>query len=381
MSRASLSRVSRLGFVLAVAALSIGCPKTSRPLVFGRIDTERSAPLVEQAQAESPALYAKAESFRAKAEDAWKKGDGASAEIYGEHAIAAYEHAVATARLRAAKERKGKESERLTRALERLDADEKSRVEVDREADKMEADIAVRRAALTPATSGPTDAAREAARWVAVRVNLATANALCAGAELLAANAKGLADAKKVLTELEAKATSGKGDAPIDPSTRARALCLRALTNARDVAVNGGGPSGDTLLGELSQMGGYDAVRDERGVVASLPQLPASGAPFEANGSKLTKVGKDKLDALGRVSKAHPTFAILVVVHSSGAPNLARDKERAAAAKQTLVAAGADPAHVGVQTPGNQLPAYDPSDPKLKSKNERLEIVFVGGSK
>lgn len=381
MSRWNVNGALSLGALTALLIASAGCTTTQRPTVFGRIDAAKGEPLVALSEKESPALFAKAEALRAKAEDAYQKGDTATAELYGEHAIAAYEHAAATARLRAATARKGKEAERLARALERLDADEKSRIEIDREADKMEADISVRREALSPAVSGPTDPAREAARWVAVHVNLATAEALCGGAELLASKAKGLAEAKKVLSEVTSAAASGKGDAPIDASTRARAMCLRALTSARDVAVAGGGPSGDALLAELSQMGGYEPMRDERGVVATLSQLPAAGAPFDG-GSKLTKLGTDKLEALGRVAKSHPTFAVLVVVHSAaGTSTAARDKERAQAAKQALAAAGADVAKIAVQTPGAQLPAYDPSDAKLKAKNERLEIVFVGGAK
>lgn len=358
-----------------------GCPHAARPLVFGRIDTERGAPLVVQAQTESPALFAKAESMRVKAEEAYKAGDLATAELLGEHAIAAYEHAVATARLRAAKARKDKESERLARAKEHFEADDAQRGEIEREADKLEAEIVVRREALSPTPSGATDAAREAARWMAVRVNLATADALCTGAELLAPQAKGLADAKKVLDELRTKSASGKGDAPIDSSVRARALCLRALTNARDVAVAGGGPSGDALLAEISGMGGYTPFRDERGVVATLSMVPAAEAPFEAGTAKMTKKGKDMIDALGRVSKAHPTFAVLVVVHASGVPNPKRDQDRGAAVKTELAAAGADASKIAVQLAGIQLPGWDANDAKLKAKNERVEIIFVGGGK
>jgi len=364
-----------------VGAFVAGCPHAARPIVFGRIDTERGAPLVAEAQTESPALWTKAESMRSKAESAYAAGDLASAELYGEHAIAAYEHAVATARLRKAKARRDAESERLTRAKEHAEADEAQLAEIDREADKLEAEIAVRREALSPAPSGTTDAAREAARWMAVHVNLATADALCTGAELLASQAKGLADAKKVLDELRTKSANGKGEAPIDLSMRARAMCLRALTNARDVAVSGGGPSGDALLAEISGMGGYAPLRDERGVVATLSMVPSADAPFESGTAKLTKKGKDAIDALGRVAKSHPTFAVLVVVHAAGTPNAKRDEDRGAAVKTELAAAGADATKIAVQVAGAQLPAYDPNDAKQKSKNERVEIVFVGGSK
>ena len=106
--------------------------------------------------------------------------------------------------------------------------------------------------------------------------------------------------------------------------------------------------------------------------VALVPELVA----------KLTKAGKDKLEALGRVARTHPTFAVLVVAHAApGAPSLDRDKLRAEIAKQTMAAAGAPPDRIGIQTPGTQLPGYDPSDTKSKSKNERIEIVFVGGGR
>ena len=37
-----------------------------------------------------------------------------------------------------------------------------------------------------------------------------------------------------------------------------------------------------------------------------------------AGGGKLTKLGSERLQALGRVAKAHPEFPVLVVVHSAG---------------------------------------------------------------
>jgi len=366
-----------------VLLATAGCPKNPRPLVFGKIDQERNAPLAARAKEESPALYAKAEGLRDKAEKAWEAGDTTAAVLYGEHAIAAYRHAIATGRLAAANARRAKESERLTKAKDRLLADEKSLAEVEREADKLDGDIAVRSEALAPAVSGPTTAAREAARWIATKVNLATAEALCEGANLLAPTAKGGAEARKVLSELAALVAKGDKTAPIDASTRARSLCLKALTSARDATVSGGGPSGDALFAEISGMGGYEPLRDERGVVATLSQVPAATAPFETGTSKLTKSGKDRIEALGRVAKTHPAFAVLVVVHGApGTPNNpARDKERASQVKQTLAAAGAPLDKIGTQLAGSQLPAFDPSDVKAKARNERIEIIFVGGAK
>jgi outer membrane protein OmpA-like peptidoglycan-associated protein len=44
---------------------------------------------------------------------------------------------------------------------------------------------------------------------------------------------------------------------------------------------------------------------------------------------------------------------------------------------KTLVAAGADAARVHGELAGSRLPVVDPGDAKMRSRNERVEIVFV----
>lgn len=374
MSGTGARNLLRALAVVALAATA-GCPHAPRPAVFARVDVARARPDVARTKDDSPQAWAKAEGLRAKAEEALTRGDRASAELFAEEAIAAYAHAAASARRLAAAGRRQRELDRFGRATERLDADERSREEIDREADRLEAELAVRREALTPIASGPADAKRQAARWVVVRSNLAAAGTLCEAAFVLAPQAKGVGEARRVVLELESRAKSGQGDAPIDASTRARALCLGALTAARNVVVNGGGPSGDALATDIDALG-LSSARDERGVVATLPQGTAN-APFED--ARLATAGKAKLEALGKLAKKYPQFAIVVVVHAApGATNVARDAQRATAAKAALSGAGADGARIAVQTPGAALPAYDPADAKLRAKNERLEIVFVG---
>lgn len=353
-----------------------GCPKAPRPAVFARVDETRARPDVARAQTESPQTWSKGEGLRARAEEALAKGDRATAELLAEQAIAAYAHAAAMARRLDASGREQREIDRRTRAEERLAADERSRVEIDREADRMEAELAVRKEALAPVASGPADAKRQAARWVVVRSNLAAADALCEAARVLAPQAKGGAEARKIVVDLQLRAKDGQGEPPIDASTRARALCLKALTSARDVVVNGGGATGDTLAKDLQALG-LATARDERGVVVTLPQGGASGGPFE--GSKLAASGKGQLESIAKLLKAYPQYAVVVVVHAApGALDAARDGQRATAAKQAIAAAGVDGARIGTMTPGAALPAYDPADAKLKTKNERLEIVLVG---
>jgi outer membrane protein OmpA-like peptidoglycan-associated protein len=362
--------------IILVALGVTACPRSPRPVIFAQMDREREKPHVVAAKDGSPTLFGKAEVLRARAEQAFNAGDSATAELLAHHALAAYHHAVATARLTAATMDQSKQAARLAKATEQVAADEAARVDVDREADRLEAEVAIRREALAPAVSGKTDPAREAARWTATRANLAVAEALCVGAQLLAPKAKGVDDAQKILAEVVAKAKNEKDPAPIDSSTRARALCLKALTNARQVTVAGGGVNGDALAKELTDAG-LTASRDERGVVATLSMVPPKDAPFD--GPKLTAPGKTQLALVSKIAKEHPTWAIVVVVHAApGKLDAARDAARAKLVQQELTAAGVDAGRIAVSTPGASLLAHDPKDPKSHPKNERIEIVFAG---
>ncbi len=373
----ALSRAAS-GGVLAIALVAIGCPRAPRPAIFAQVEQVRSSPEAQRAKDGSPALFAKAQGLERRAEEAWARGDSATAQLLGEHALAAYAHAVATARLGAAVEKQSKSAARRTKAHEQLEADAKTLADVSREVERLDGEVAVRREALAPVTSGKTDAAREAARWVAARANLGVAEALCAGAALLAPSAPAVTSARKVFDEVSLRAKDGKGDAPIDASTRARALCLKALVSARAISVAGGGPAGDALAEDLKKEG-FAIVRDERGVAAVLPQIPASAAAFEPGTAKLTASGLSKVETLGRLAKASPAFAIVVIVHAGpGAANPSRDAARAKAVVDALAAVGADPSRIATSTPGAALPAYDPKDTKAAPGNERVEVVFVG---
>jgi hypothetical protein len=368
---------ARRSLVIGASLLAIvACSAPPRPLSFARIDATREQPSVKAAREGSPALFAKAEALRAQAEADWKAGDRVAADLHAEQALASYAHAVVAARLTSATVRGSREREREAKAEESRKADEAARLDVDRDADRIEAEVGVRREALTPTASGPTDPARTAARWVAARSHLAAATALCEGAKLLAPDAKGGEEARRVLGEVTSKVDAGKGEPPIDATTRVRQLCLQALTRARDAAIKGGGATGDALLGALSGMGGYGPVRDERGVVATIEQSPAPS--FE--GGKLNAKGRARVEALGRVAKSYPGFAILVVVHAAAGGASANDKARAEATIAALVSGGADRARIGTQLAGSTLPAFDPQDAKSKARNERVEIIFVGGA-
>lgn len=354
-------------FALAPLLLLIACAGRPRPVVFQRVDRARAEGIA--ARDGSPALWAKAEGLRRRAELAYRAGDTAAAELLGEHAVATYRHVIATARAVSATIELDRDAARLAAAEERLAEDSRALEETERDVARLEAELLVRREALVPVAPGKADPAREAARWSAARANLAVADATCTGAGLLAPSVAGLEAARALVAELEARARDGKGIAPIDASTRARALCLAALTKARAVAVAGGGASGDLLASELRTLG-FEPGRDERGVVVVLPQSAAAkDLTFAAGTADLTARGKARVDELGALAKRTPGFALVVIARGS-----ARDAGRIKTLIDTLLAAGVDPARVaGGKSPLDEGATAGKGD-------GRLEIVFVGGT-
>jgi outer membrane protein OmpA-like peptidoglycan-associated protein len=149
-----------------------------------------------------------------------------------------------------------------------------------------------------------------------------------------------------------------------------RASCLSVLTRARR-GVEGAPGHPDTLLAELSAASGWDPLRDERGVVVTLRDA------FAAHGAALTTDAESKLKELGRVAKAHPTFALQIVLHDAAPGDAALAAKRGDAVSKALVAGGADPAKTKVELAGAAAPVVDPQDTARKGRNERLELVFV----
>jgi hypothetical protein len=160
--------------------------------------------------------------------------------------------------------------------------------------------------------------------------------------------------------------------APIETAAHVRVACLNALTLARR---KGGGPlsgDADALLSALSSHGGWDPWRDERGVVVTLRNA--------FKGTTLTPEGDHQLRDLGHVASVHAAFPIQVVVHDASPPSDGEkkaDTARAQAALAALTAGGASATQSTAETMGTALPTADPSDPKVRARNARLEVVFV----
>lgn len=335
------------------------------------VEKIRNAPASREGAELAPQMYAIAEGERQKSRAAYAAGDDATAEIYAERAAASYENAFVLARLAKATQRVNEAKKALAVADDDAARYQKAGQDADNQADALEKKLAVARDALVPAASGATDAQREAARLVASRSLVTEASLLCGAAELAGADAKSLEEPKKNLADLQKQLDSTPKPAPIDASARVRATCLSALTRAR--RANDTNSSSDQLLTELSAAGTWSPARDERGVVVTLRDI------FQGNA--LNKDGEKKLGELGRVLAAHPGLAAQVVVHDATQPGPkdTGDQARADAALKAL--AGAAPnAKLRSDLAGARSPVVDPSDARHRSRNARVDVVFVTSS-
>jgi hypothetical protein len=364
--------VSRLSAAAALAYL-LGAGACAGPLHISALDDVervRASDAARDGAALAPQVYARAEQERGKALAAHAARDDVGAVLHAERAMAAYEHALLLARASRAESQLAdaqKALDDLTAQQQTLDA---SRTQLEHDAADLDSRVKIARDRLLPAASGATSPEREAARLVAARSLAVEARVLCGAAKLVAADADGLGAAEADVTAAQSRLANAGHPVPFDDAAAARVHCLDVLTRARRAAARGGGA--DALLAELSASGGWDPVRDERGVVVTLRGT--------YRGNVLTEEGASKLKELGRVAAAHPSFAVQLVVHDAVAtPGAdAADGERAQAAARAIESGGEAPARIGKELAGARAPVADPADPEARPRNERLDVVFVG---
>ncbi|MEO7113887.1 MAG: hypothetical protein ABI183_25830, partial [Polyangiaceae bacterium] len=196
MNRARL----HVGLVAALlgSTFAVGCGGSALNVpAMQDVEKIRNAPASREGAELAPQMYAIAESERQKSRAAFDAGDNATAEIYAERAEASYQNAFVLARLAKATQRENEAKKALANAEEDAARYQKARLDWDRGADALEKKLAVARDALIPATSGATDAQREAARLVAARSLVTEAALLCGAAELAGADSKALETPKK----------------------------------------------------------------------------------------------------------------------------------------------------------------------------------------
>jgi flagellar motor protein MotB len=368
-------RIAPAVFSLFAFPVLAACGATPmRVAALDDLERVRGSALAREGAEKSPQAYARAEQERIVALRAHAAGDDAAATLHAERAVAAYQHALVIARLAKAAVELADAQKALDDVSAQRQSLEASRGKLDQDAADLEQRAQIARERLLPAASAAASAEREAARLTAARSLAVEARLLCGAAQLASTDAAGAADAQDALAKLEQRLDKSPRPAPIDDAAGARAQCLDVLTRARRAAADEGSNS-DALLAEISASGGWDPSRDERGVVVVLRGL--------FHGVELTDAGAARLKDLGRIAGAHPNFGLQVVVHDTQQPNAKDDSDakRAQAVVKALVAGGASESRAKSELAGARAPVVDPADPKLKTRNERVEVVFVAAGK
>jgi hypothetical protein len=365
-----------LGGVVLGASLVVGaagCALQARPRSLADADATRQAPATKEARESAPQAVLEADGFLADAEREQRAGHLAAANVLAERASAAYERAFVQARI-------VRSTAALETAKKQLAAAETENAAVVEEHTRLAAELADVDAALKVQKDAPplfasskSDPMREPARREAASALATEARLLCLATKLVAPEAPGLAEATAASAEVDKILADKNKLAPIDEASRARAACLATLTKVRRVAGGGVSDGSDVLLGELSRAGSFSPVRDDRGVVVTVPRAFV--------GAQLAKGVSDQLDQLGRVAKAHPTMPVLVVIHDADAraADETRGQSRLSSA-QTALKTGAGDAKIEGAWVGGSRPVVDPKE-KDHSRNERLEVIFVDSGK
>jgi hypothetical protein len=352
-----------------LAALAVACALAPPPRIFSQVDAARSSPSVVQSKSLAPQVYLRAERLRGQAEQAHADGKVGAAQVLAEHALAAYEHAVVLSRLATAEARLAKSKLELEKvSAEHTKIDERQ-LRVAAEAESLELRVRVAQDAIPLVPNAPASPEREQARLAAARALASQAKLLCAATRLLGGSAN-LATAEKALETLEAEVSGTPKVAPIDGAVRARSECLKLLTSvrrSRSKQSAADADATDALLNALSNTKRLYPFRDDRGVVVTMRGVLAKGGTLSPDAAAL-------LTTLGNVAKAHPSFPVMVVLHSGGAGGRGAEAGGKRVA-DALEAAGAR--QVEVHNAGARQPIADPKRADSRPQNERLEVVFV----
>jgi flagellar motor protein MotB len=337
----------------------------ARPQLPLLADVERARAATAQEGELAPEALAEADAERGRAKSVYDSGDDIAASLYAERAIAAYQRTRMVARSARATADAAKADAELTQKNEELHALEAARKTAERDGDELAKRLLIARELKSPAMSGPADAQREAARLQASRALAMQARLLCGAAKLVSSQAAGLDVAMTSLDALDKKLEASPKTAPIDEAARARTTCLSILTTARR-AVTSSTSSADVLLSELSAAS-LSPTRDERGIVVTLRDV--------FHGNAIDAAAQPRLEALGRVASAHGDLPIQIVVHDAVPMSPSDDRAKAVAA--ALVKGGAKADKIAPFMAGTRSPVVDPSDARNRSRNARVEVVFV----
>jgi len=324
-----------------------------------------------EAKRYAPQAYAAAEKLRDEARHLYEEGLQDESAAAGDQAIAAYTEAFALARIAKASQRLRQAETALLAAeveMSRLDLLQ-SEVARDADAFEMRARVHLDTEAVEDVDSLSPERAK--ARQVAARQLAAEATLLCLATRLLQSDAPGLDETTGEIAKLEKDLSFGSVKKDLYPrAANVRSECLRKLSIARRPVVQADPESAmsDRLLKELSETGKLFSYRDDRGVVVNIGDVLNDK-------DELNEVAAEIHQLLGGVSKAHPDFPMLVVVHTSGRQDAKKAALLGQKAEAALKNAGATP--VTVQNVDDAQPLVSKRVNGAEKKNQRVEVVFV----
>jgi hypothetical protein len=326
----------------------------------------RDADGMADAKAQAPQVFAQGDEELAKARAQTAEGDETGAQLHAETAEALFFRARVQARLSRAQADALQADRTAQNAQTERDALEKSRRELTRTSEELDVKLRIAREKAFPAPSGPASPERDQARRASARSLVAEAHLLCTAARLIGATNE---DAAKAEAEVDAAEHETQAASALDKAARARVHCLTVLEKSRKDEARVG-TANDSLLASLGSAG-FSPSRAESGVVVTLT------SPFE--GGKLTAAATQKLTELGRVAREEKVSTLLVL-HDDKEPagkDAETDKAKADLAVTQLVSGGVDRANVKVELAFAKLPLFDPRDTARRSKNARLDVIFV----
>jgi len=358
----------QLGIAVLIALLAAGCaPGVGRSPALAQAERALGSDEAKNDKSLAPRAHARAQEALAEGQRADAAGDGTAAELHAERALGHLAEAAAISR-----------SARATTDLARLGADlarledeaeraKVARTDLEREIGTLDLKLRIAKELALPSPGPAATKERDDARRKAIGALATEARLLCGAARLLGAPAESLDGLEADAAGLPPKA-AGAGDKTalgpvLDQATRLRAQCEAKLTGAR----RAGAETADADMSQLSGAG-FSPSRDERGVVVTLRPSWRDATLSEADGKKLA--------ALGQIAKAS-SVPVQVVVHEARAAAPSRAEQRVAAITKALGQGGLDASRIATLNAGMNAPLVDPSDARLSSRNERVDVVFV----
>jgi hypothetical protein len=343
---------------LLILAVLTACSSTVRPVVLNELAAVAQGPSAQESKELVPQAYLRAEKLRQEAEAAADAGKNPVAEVKAERAIAAYERAQILARIVKAEQRLVAAKAQLTQAQTETLAIDARRITIAAELKNLDAQVQLEHETEAIAASKTASPEREASRKAIAQSTLTHARLLCVTAELLDADKAAIDAALKTSVELEAAVAKSSVPTPLNEIIKLRSRCLEQLTLARRPArlAAPNSETSDRLFLALSQLG-LTPVRDERGIVVTLPPQPTDSAVLD----------------LARLATDNVQTPLLIISHRMKGEPSASDEPQALANRFTVAGVKT----VRALSAGARLPLESALNPAAAKLNERVEVVFV----